>query len=66
IAFSQGNQVVGSDGYRIQLDAQRLRSGGAPGQQHPPDPPPGYRPHRPSAGRAARRPAVRNKSRRAV
>ncbi|MBF6523517.1 VWA domain-containing protein [Nocardia farcinica] len=32
IAFSQGNQVVGSDGYRIQLDAQRLRSGGAPGQ----------------------------------
>jgi uncharacterized protein with von Willebrand factor type A (vWA) domain len=32
IAFSQGNQIVGSEGYRIQLEAPRMHAGGAPGQ----------------------------------
>ncbi|MBY8862407.1 VWA domain-containing protein [Nocardia sp. CA2R105] len=32
IAFSQGNQVVGADGYRLQFDARRLHTGAAPGQ----------------------------------
>ncbi|MFD4351406.1 VWA domain-containing protein [Nocardia sp. NPDC058518] len=32
IAFSQNNQAAEANGYRIQLDAQRLHAGGAPGQ----------------------------------
>ncbi|NKY89597.1 VWA domain-containing protein [Nocardia veterana] len=32
IAFSQGNQVVGGEGYRIRLDVDRMPAGGVPGQ----------------------------------
>ncbi|MFF0453757.1 VWA domain-containing protein [Nocardia africana] len=32
IAFSQGNQVVGAEGYRIRLDVDRMPSGGVPGK----------------------------------
>lgn len=32
IAFSQGNQIIDNEGYRIQLEAPRMQASGAPGQ----------------------------------